>query len=259
MKNFFLPVLLLSMSLVACAEETAADASPYLRLNEDLPEVSREAWEILVAMTETVSGASKFALDVEMGHEVLQPNGQRLEFGSHISGTFRRPGEGRVRFDTREGENASIVMDGETVSVFSTRDDRMIYDSAAQPGDINATFNRLTAILGTNDQLRGFFSMNLTERLAGMVTSGQYLGESTIAGVLCDHLALRSESEDVQLWVTKGDRPVPRRLVVTYRDLEGQPRFWAQFESWDFAPKLAGDTFEFSPPDHAERVPLFTD
>ncbi len=259
MRSRFFPVIVLSMSLAACAEETAADTSPYLRLAEDLPEVSAEAWEVLVAMTETVSGAPEFALDIEMGHEVLQPNGQRLEFGSHIRGTFRRPGEGRVRFDTREGENASIVMDGETVSVFSTRDDRMIYDTAEQPGDINATFKRLTAILGTNDQLRGFFSMNLTETLAGMVKSGHYLGESTIAGVLCDHLALRSDDEDVQLWVTKGDRPLPRRIVVTYRNLEGQPRFWVDFLGWDFAPKLADDTFEFSPPGHAERLPLFLD
>ena len=101
--------------------------------------------------------------------------------------------------------------------------------------------------------------MNLTETLAGMVKSGHYLGESTIAGVLCDHLALRSDDEDVQLWVTKGDRPLPRRIVVTYRNLEGQPRFWVDFLSWDFAPKLADDAFEFSPPGHAERVPLFVD
>lgn len=259
MRKLALTAVLFSIGPVACAGETVAESSPYLRLHEDLPEVSREALDVLVAMTETVSGASEFALDVEMGHEVLQPNGQRLEFGSRIQGTFRRPAEGRVRFDTREGENASIVMDGGTVSVFSTRDEQMIYDSAAQPGDINATFNRLTVILGTNDQLRGFFSMNLTESLAGMVTSGHYIGEATIAGVPCDHLALRSDAEDVQLWVTQGDRPVPRRIVVIYRKLEGQPRFWAQFNSWDFAPKLAEGTFDFAPPAHAERVPLFAD
>ncbi len=259
MRKLVLIAVLFSLGSLAFAEETAADGSPYLRLYEDPPELSAEAREILMAMTETVSGASVFALDVEMGHEVLQPNGQRLEFGSRIQGAFRRPAEGRVRFDTREGENASIVMDGEIVSIFSTRDDQMIYDSAAQPGDISATFNRLTEILGTNDQLRGFFSMNLTETLAGMVKSGHYLGQSTIADVPCDHLALRGEDEDVQLWVTRGDRPVPRRIVVIYRKLEGQPRFWAQFQRWDFAPKLADGVFEFSPPDYAERVPLFAD
>ena len=259
MRKLALSVLVLAMASAACAQEPAPEASPYQRLDRDLPDVSAEAWAILEAMTATVSGAREFTIDVEMGHEVLQPNGQRLEFGSRIRGSFRRPAEGFVRFDTREGENASIVMDGETVSVFSTRDDRMIFDTAKQAGDINETFNRLTGILGTNDQLQGFFSLNLTETLAGMVTSGHYLGESTIAGVPCDHLALRGEAEDVQLWVTKGERPVPRRIIVTYRTLDGQPRFWAQFASWDFTPALPGTTFEFTPPGHAERVALFTD
>ena len=50
-----------------------------------------------------------------------------------------------------------------------------------------------------------------------------------ISGVMCDHLALRSEKEDVQVWIARGDEPVPRRIVIAYRELEGQPQFWAQF------------------------------
>jgi len=50
-------------------------------------------------------------------------------------------------------------------------------------------------------------------------------GESKIAGVLCDNLALRSENQDIQLWIAKGSNPAPCRIVVTYKKVEGQPQF----------------------------------
>jgi hypothetical protein len=67
--------------------------------------------------------------------------------------------------------------------------------------------------------------------MKSMAKSGYYVGEATIAGILCDNLALRNEDEDVQLWVAQGDKPVPRRIVVTYKNLDGQPQFWTQFVS----------------------------
>ena len=87
--------------------------------------------------------------------------------------------------------------------------------------------------------------------------SGYYVGEATIAGVLCDNLALRSEDEDVQLWIEKGNKPAPRRIVVTYKKIEGQPQFRAQFIEWEFSPDLSDAIFSFSPPAHAERVNFF--
>ena len=80
-----------------------------------------------------------------------------------------------------------------------------------------------------------------------------------ISGVLCDHLALRGEKEDVQVWIARGDEPVPRRIVITYRELEGQPQFWAQFTEWDFSPELSETTFTFSPPADATRVQFLVD
>ena len=208
-------------------------------------------------MTEFISGAQGYAIVANLGHEVVLKNGQRLELGSYITATLRRPSQAKVQFETRDGDNATVILDGETISVFSTKENMFIYDTARQPGDIDASFDYLTDVLGTNDQLRDFFSIDLTDTLAGLVKSGYYLGESKIAGVLCDNLALRSENQDVQLWIAKGGNPAPCRMVVTYTKIEGQPQFWAQFVEWDFSPEFSESMFKFSPPEDAERVDFF--
>ena len=270
MKRFVLPLLIsvvtLQTSVRAQVTDTSYDvdsASAYSTdgspATMDGPELSKEVSDILTRMTEFISGASAFTLVADMGHEVLQRNGQRLEFGSHITASLRRPSQANVRFDNRDGENATIILDGDAISVFSTRGNAYIYDTTRQPGDIDASFVFLADQLVTPDQLNHFFSIDLTDSMRRLVKSGYYIGEATIAGVLCDNLALRNEGEDVQLWIAKGDKPVPRRIVVTYKNVEGQPQFRAQFVEWEFSPDLPDGIFSFSPPAHAERVDFFRD
>jgi hypothetical protein len=134
-----------------------------------------------------------------------------------------------------------------------------MYDTTRQPGDIDASLDFLAEQLGVPRQLRDFFSKDLTASLGGAMRSGYYVGESMISGVLCDHLALRSETEDVQVWIAQGDEPVPRRIIIAYRQIEGQPRFWAQFTEWDFSPEVSDTTFTFSPPEGATRIHFFVD
>ena len=261
MKKIFLPVLIsvvtLQTSVRAQETDTYYDVAPAATM--DNAEIGKDVLDILTRMTEFISGAQAYTIVVEMGHEVLQTNGQRLEFGSHITASLRRPSQAKVHFENRDGENATIVLDGDRISIFSTRGNAHVYDVARQPGDIDASFVFLAEQLGTADQLHHFFSIDLTDSMKSMLKSGYYIGEATIAGILCDNLALRNEDEDVQLWVTKGDKPVPRRIVVTYKNLEGQPQFWALFEEWNFSPNFSETIFSYSPPAHADPIYFFQD
>ncbi len=261
MKKFILPLMILVVTLQtsvrAQVTDTDYDVAPAATM--DKTEIGKDVLDILTRMTKFISGAQAYTIVSEMGYEVLQTNGQRLEFGSHITASLRRPSQANVRFDNRDGENATIVLDGDRISIFSTRGNAHVYDVTRQPGDIDASFVFLAEQLGTADQLHHFFSIDLTDSMMSMLKSGYYIGEATIAGVLCDNLALRSEDEDVQMWVTKGDKPVPRRIVVTYKNLEGQPQFWALFEEWNFSPTFSESIFSYSPPAHADPIYFFQD
>ncbi|MFY9942197.1 MAG: DUF2092 domain-containing protein, partial [Desulfobacterales bacterium] len=71
-----------------------------------------------------------------------------------------------------------------------------------------------------------------------------------------DHLAVRSAEVDLQVWITQGDQPLPRRVVLTYKNAPGRPQFRADLSDWDLSPKLAADSFAFTPPAGAEQIPL---
>ena len=86
------------------------------------------------------------------------------------------------------------------------------------------------------------------------ITSGIYLGPVTVLGVPCEHLAFSLGKVDWQIWIEQGARPVPRKIVITYKDEEGTPEYTAILSNWDFQTKLSDFLFNFEPPTGATKI-----
>ena len=80
------------------------------------------------------------------------------------------------------------------------------------------------------------------------VSSGFVVGKGIIEGVRCDHLAFRAPHVDWQIWIEDGARPLPRKLVITTRDVVNAPQFAVVVTRWDLQPKQTDGMFTFTPP-----------
>jgi hypothetical protein len=49
------------------------------------------------------------------------------------------------------------------------------------------------------------------ENLLQDMTAAGYIGTSWIDGVECDHVAVRQADVDWQVWIERGDTPLPRK------------------------------------------------
>lgn len=216
--------------------------------------VDEDAVIVLKKATSAIVLAKQFKVTTEFGFDVLQEDGQKLEFGARQEITIQRPDKARVSFNRRDGVNGGILFDGKQIAVFNP--DEKVYAIEPFEGDIDDAFDHLTSELGIPMPLNDFFSSDPGAALAAKLDSGYIVGESTVAGVLCEHLALRNEEVDFQVWIARGETPLPRRIVITYKKEEGTPQFWAQFIDWDLSPKITGKTFAFAPPEGAEEIPF---
>ena len=89
------------------------------------------------------------------------------------------------------------------------------------------------------------------------VTSGRLVNTVTIDGAPYDHLFFsQPPGIELELWLSKNEQSLPRRLIVTYRSLPGQPNFIAQFSDWNFNIHPADADFAFQPPAGATQVEL---
>ena len=72
----------------------------------------------------------------------------------------------------------------------------------------------------------------------------KYVGLNDAAGVDCDHLAFIQENADWQVWIDHGKKPLPRKIVITYKQLPTQPQWGAVFSNWRFDRQLPASLFE---------------
>jgi hypothetical protein len=110
---------------------------------------------------------------------------------------------------------------------------------------------------GIDFPLADFLSEAPNKAFLTGVTSGRVVNTVTIDGAPYDHLFFfQPPGIELELWLPKTGQAVPRRLIVTYRTLPGQPNFIAEFSDWDFNIHPSDAEFVFQPPADAVQVAL---
>ena len=77
--------------------------------------------------------------------------------------------------------------------------------------------------------------------------------EEAINGVETQQYIFRQPGIDWQIWIAKGDKPAPVRVVVVASEDPARPQFQADL-TWDTTPQFAADSFVFTPPAEAWNV-----
>lgn len=87
------------------------------------------------------------------------------------------------------------------------------------------------------------------------IRSALRIGYAKIGDTDTDQFAYRGDLIDFQVWIARGARPLPLKMVITSRDPGTRPSYSAEL-SWNTAAKFAPATFEFKPDAKAGKIEL---
>jgi hypothetical protein len=241
-------VIVLAFALLAGVSGGAQGSTPAN------PEIEERAMGILERVAQVLAQAQRYSVTVDIGYDVVQDSGQKIELGETRTIVVRRPDHIRIDTVARDGSRRGFIFDGKELAVFDIED--KVYATLAKTGTIDDAIDYFVNDLGMRLPLSDLFSSKLPETMRQVVQTARYVGQEPIAGELCDHVAVREVWTDWQVWVTKGDQPQFRRVVITYRCSEGQPQFWARFRDWNFSPDVPDALFVFQPAEGAVKIPF---
>jgi len=228
---------------------TAPSPAPAAQATTDS---QREAAAILKRMTEYLARLPSYTVVFRDGYDVVQASGQKVEFGESRSVSLARPDRLRVEEISSDGRRDLALFDGKTVTAYDS--DAQVYAQAPQPGSIDDALVYFVRDLKMRMPLALLMTTRLPAELPERVTALDYVESTDILGAPADHIAGRGVNVDFQFWVAQGDKPLPMRVVITYRNAPGQPQFWANLSNWNTTPVLPKSTFEFAPPKGAHRI-----
>ena len=228
--------------------QAAAPAPPPVK-----PAISEEALGAVSRMSKALL-AQDLSFTAKTIRVYLDESGQPLHIFHTLKVVVRRPDRLAVQSTGDDGPH-NLFYDGKSVTTFFP--DRKQYTATAAGGDIATALGQVQNTLVIDFPLLDFFTEAPDKSFLSGVTTGWQVGTVKVDGVECRHLFFSQRGGiDLELWVENSDAAIPRRLIVTYRLLPGQPELIAEFSNWDAAVRPSEAGFTFRPPAGATKVEL---
>ena len=272
MKALASTALTFGMALVVAAAPSAAQAptsEPPARSGVQMPAwagpdpianegvIDDGAIDALKEMSAYLMSANTLAFTSQGSMDAVTADGQRIQLDGRTNYKVRRPG-GFVVDYVSDIKSRRFIYDGKTFTVYSPT--LGYYSSVPAPATnrevLDTIYNKFGIALPLEDLFRWGDPDGANQRIAALKSAYQ-VGSATIDGVETDHYAFREADVDWEVWIQKGDQPLPRKLVIVDRTDPARPTFTARL-TWQFNPTLADSDFTFVPDANAKKIQLAT-
>lgn len=211
-----------------------------------------DARQLLKAMSNYMAAQNSFSFSYQSSLEAVTKNLEKLQFVSSGTVTVHRPDKIRA---TRTGGFADVALlfDGNTLTVEGKNLDA--YAQIPVQGTLDDLGQHL-ADAGIAPPGEDLLSSNVFDALMDGVTEAKHIGSAYVDGVECEYLAFRAPNADWQIWIEAGDHPVPRRYVITTKDVVQAPQYTLEIRDWKSGDAVSADDFTFKAAEGSKKVDL---
>jgi len=190
----------------------------------DEPDIDPQVMAALSQMGTYLRSIEAFRVKVTTANDTVLEDGQKLQYEGNVDILARPPN--RLRIHTFNDQNERrFFFDGKTFTLWGQRTD--YYATVDAPGTIRELVDFLQEKHDIDTPGLDLFRWGTDE----------------------------ADTAAIQLWVQKGNYPLPRKLVITTKTDDARPQHTAAY-SWDLAPSFNDAAFTFDPPKGALRVVL---
>jgi hypothetical protein len=210
---------------------------------------------ILRNMSDCLKSANAYTFAAESSYDAKDHNGQNIRYGGKVTVSHQKPNLVLSCFNGDERRTTSYY-NGKTFTVYN--EESSMYAMIDVPPVIDDAIDAIMERTGISMPLADLLYTDPYSILVENVIEGRWIGLHEISGVPCNHLAFTQENVDWQIWIDAGDRPLPRQVLITYKDEPGSPQYLARLASWNFEPKFPSGHFEFTPPEGAGEIEFIT-
>lgn len=235
----------IAVALATAAAAQTAAATPKIALEP-------AAMTALQGMGAYLRTLKAFQVEAATTDEDVLDDGEKIQYSGVATILAHMPAGLRAEV-TNDRHERMYLYDGKTFTLFAKR--MNFYATFPAPPTIGQLDDKLDEKYGINVPLADLFRWGSPGWSPESITAATDIGPSIVEGTTCEHYAFRQADIDWQIWIQKGDYPLPRKLVITTKTDEARPQHTAVY-NWNLAPSFNNLTFTFDPPAGAGKVVL---
>ena len=224
----------------AATQGAAAEAAPGI-----------DPYLLLTKTCSALGSADAFSFHAEIMFDQVLPHAVKVQYAAEMNFALQRPGELVVDYHSDLGGKELWYQDG-MLTIFD--EPNMMYASMKVPSSIDAMLDQVASTEHLTLPLSNLAYSDPCARIRKQILYGTYIGVNDVNGVACDHVAFSSNKVDLQLWLDRSGKPVPRKMVINYRTEPGSPEYIAVLSNWKFPKQISDSHFHADPPKDAKRI-----
>ena len=238
---------MLTVAVLATAVLLSADVA-----GAESADVDADALARLQKMATYLRGLSAFRVQAVTTKEDVLDDGEKIQSSGTVDLIAKMPN--RLRAEVRSDRSARLFFyDGKTFTLFAPLVD--YYASVPAPATTGQLARMLDSTYDFSLPLEDLFLWGTAGWNSKAIEAVTDVGPSAVDGTTCEQYAVRQHDVDWQIWVQRGEYPLPRKIVITTKTDEARPQYSAVY-TWNLAPSFNDAAFAFVPPPGTRRVAL---
>jgi hypothetical protein len=232
--------------------QQAAKVMPATAVTKAAP-IDPAAVAAINRMGEYLKTLKAFSIHADTTTDEVLASGPKIQFGGTTDLTYRDPDGVYLVARRDDRDDSRFFYNGKLLTVWVEA--KRVYAGVVAPPTLSSTLELVKDKYDVSFPLGGVLLMAARGELLKDVKAGIMIGTGRVAGVDCDHLGFHQDGVDWQIWIEKGERPLPRKMLITTLSQVSQPQH-SEVLTWDLSPKIDPAMFTFVPPEGANRISL---
>jgi hypothetical protein len=249
MRGVIVALLLVTTAACSPSEKQAEAPQTPAPAADERPPVDPAATAALDRMGAYLRTLTDFEVRAQTTTDmVLDDTEQKVQFAGDGLYRIHRPNAFYLESNT-DRRQRRFYYNGETFTIYSPRQN--VYAQRPAPATIREMVDQMQERYDIPVPLSDLFYWGLEP--VGDLELASHIGFARMNGQEADHYAFRQGDLDWQIWIARGDQPLPLKVVITTRSDPAQPQYTSEL-AWNLNPRFDPSTFAFRPPDGAHEI-----
>ncbi len=192
-----------------------------------------------------------FTVEIDINYDNLINSGEKVQYSAYQKVWVDKPNKLRSDYVGDE-RHTQFYYDGKSFTLFSP--DLNLYGTKIAPSNFDEVVNVIDEKYGITIPLSNLFISDPCKAINNNIQQSLFIGTNLVNRVESYHILLTTTDKYFQLWISKAEKPVLLKAIITYKNLPGSPQYTALFSQWDFNSSITSDTFTFIPPEKASKI-----
>jgi len=214
--------------------------------------IDADADALLRKMSDKLSSAKQFTVRGTRSTDPALVEGRNIKQHTKIEGSIIRPDRISAKASSG-GLTRRFIYDGNDVTLYDVEMNH--YATVKGASTIDRTIDKIIEKWDFHPPMTDLLVSDPYRSLTSGADDGKIIGNQSINGVRCQRIAVTRKVVNWEIWIANNDH-LPRKLVITFKDLPDQPRVQLVFREWNLNPKLKNSQFIFDPPKDAIEIEM---